>query len=543
MERAMGIACGDQVKRRGKSFGEALKSYLLEGTPIGRNLLFDLSQKAVKRATKGKYPAPLEAVKVIKLAAEGRREEAFKAESRAFAKLATSRVSKNLVHVLFKAMQESKELPVKVSFSPAEKTVGVLGAGVMGAGIAQAALFAGYKVVLGDVKQEFVDNGVKKINDLFQPLVERGKMSKESFKENMSRLSTAVTANDNYKDFANCDLVIEAVLEDLDLKKRVLKGLEAVIPAEKNFIFASNTSSLSIDSMAEAAANPNRVVGIHFFNPVHKMLLVEVVKGKTSDANTVATAMDFAMKLKKTVIVTKDSPGFVVNRILAPYLREAIVLMQEGVPVEDIDKAMKDFGMPMGPLRLLDEVGLDVAGKVIHVMHDAFGERLAPPAIMLKLESLKLLGKKGGKGVYTYGNIKKGKREVYDATGVNPDVQTAIADYLASINSSAKKKTREEIQDRLALAMVNEAIRCQEEHIVDKANQLDLAMVLGTGFAPFEGGVIRYADKIGAPALKQKLNALASVAGDNYKPAQLLENKALQEKGFYSLNGNGKVPH
>jgi 3-hydroxyacyl-CoA dehydrogenase/enoyl-CoA hydratase/3-hydroxybutyryl-CoA epimerase len=249
------------------------------------------------------------------------------------------------------------------------------------------------------------------------------------------------------------------------------------------------------------------------------MLLVEIVKAKTSSKESLASAQAFAMKLGKTTVTTGDAPGFVVNRILAPYLREAILLLQEGVPAEEIDKAMTSFGMPMGPLALMDEVGLDIGEKVIHVLHEALGERMAPPKIMGAIADLKLLGKKGGKGLYLYN--EKGKR-----AGINPDV-------LAAITAPKTAKLKGEIQDRLVLVMVNEAARCIEEGVIAEPSQLDLAMVFGTGFAPFYGGVLRYADQVGIRVVHQKLEYLSKVASESYIPCQLLTEKAHRGENFY----------
>jgi 3-hydroxyacyl-CoA dehydrogenase/enoyl-CoA hydratase/3-hydroxybutyryl-CoA epimerase len=322
----------------------------------------------------------------------------------------------------------------------------------------------------------------------------------------------------DYAPLANCELVIEAVIEDLDAKKKVLSELEAVI--SKDFVFASNTSSLSITKMAEAARKPSSVVGIHFFNPVHKLPLVEIVKAPQTDKETIAMAMSFAMKLGKTTVLTADAPGFVVNRILAPYMREAAVLAEQGVPIEEIDRAMKSFGMPMGPMALLDEVGLDIAGKVVHVMFDALGERFAEPGLMKAIRDLKLLGKKGGKGIYLYDEKEK-------PVGVNPELQ-------AQIKAEPKKIQKSQIQDRLVLLMLNEAARILEEGIVEDPSQLDLAMIFGTGFAPFEGGILRYADSQGIRLVCDKLELLVQVEGKRYEPCELLRKKARDRENFYS---------
>lgn len=391
--------------------------------------------------------------------------------------------------------------------------VGVVGAGVMGAEIAQSAAYNGYQVYLKDIDQAALDKGMGTVRDLTERLVSKRKLTREEADRIVGRVKPTL----NYQEMTDCDLVVEAVVEVMKIKQAVLKDLENAIA--KPFIFGSNTSSLSVSEIASAAKEPKNVVGIHFFNPVHKMLLVEVVKGQHTDREALGAAQAFAMKLGKTTVTTGDAPGFVVNRILTPYLREAIVLLQEGVPPEEIDKAMTSFGMPMGPLALMDEVGLDIGEKVIHVLHAALGERMAPPAILSVVASQKLLGKKGGKGFYLYD--ENGKRTVF-----NPEIAQAI-------KAKRSPKLRGAIQDRLALIMVNEAARCLEEGIIAEPSQLDLAMVFGTGFAPFYGGVLRYADQVGLRTVQQKLEWLAKVAGESYKPSQLLTKKAALGENFY----------
>jgi 3-hydroxyacyl-CoA dehydrogenase/enoyl-CoA hydratase/3-hydroxybutyryl-CoA epimerase len=511
LKRAEEIALGAHPHRASQDIQNQAKRFLLESNPIGRKVFGDMALKMIKKKTKGQYPAPVEALKVIMKSYDQPIEKAFDSESQAFGKLAVTPVSKNLV-CLFFAQTESKKMPEGVKPANIE-TVGVVGAGVMGAEIAQSAAYSGYQVFLKDIDQGALDKGMTVIKNLMDGLVDKKKMTREEADKVLARVKPTL----NYADMAECDLVIEAVVEIMKVKQAVLKDLEETI--KKPFVFASNTSSLSVSEMAAGAAHPENVVGVHFFNPVHKMLLVEIVKGKTSSNETLATGQSFAMKLKKTTVVTGDAPGFVVNRILAPYLREAVVLLEEGVPAEDIDKAMTAFGMPMGPLALMDEVGLDIGEKVIHVLHDALGERMAPPAILGVVAEKKLLGKKGGKGLYLYD--EKGKR-----AGINPEI-------IEAVKAERKTKLKGEIQDRLALIMVNEAARCLEEGIITEPSQLDLAMVFGTGFAPFYGGVLRFADQVGTRVVYQKLDYLSRVAGASYKPCALLTKLAASGGSFY----------
>lgn len=515
--RAMQIAREGAVKPQPVlKFQQKLQKQILETNKYGLSVIKTMALKGIMAQTKGKYPAPKEALDVIIASALKPASKVYEMESAGFAKLAMTDVSRNLVGIFF-AQQESKKVPIEIE-KGAIKTVAVLGAGVMGAGIAQAAAKAGFKVFVKDVKPEFVEKGRETIKKLFSSLVEKHRMQQSEMDKHMSEMVFTT----EYAPLADCDLVIEAVIEDLDAKRQVLQELEKVI--SKSFVFASNTSSLSIDKMAESAKNPSSVVGIHFFNPVHKMPLVEVVRGQKTDDKTVALAMNFAMELDKTCVVTADAPGFVVNRILAPYMREAAILAQEGVPVEDIDKAMKAFGMPMGPMALLDEVGLDIAGKVIHVMYEALGERLAEPVVMKSIKDLKLLGKKSGRGIYVYEDDPKRKGRL--KITVNPDFQ-------ACIKAPVRKLQKSQIQDRLVLLMLNEAVRCLEEKIVEEPALLDLALIFGTGFPPFEGGILRYADSKGIRSLCDKLELLAQVEGSRYKPCDLLRKKASDREKFY----------
>ncbi len=558
LNRAEEIALGGTPKRSKKALKQAAMDFLLEGNPVGRNVLKSQATKLVKSKSKG-YLAPNEAVKVIfKSVENGVNDESMAFESNTAATLVGTQVSRNLINIFF-AQQESKKMPE--NFSPAIniKTVGVLGAGTMGAGIAQAALYAGYNVVLKEVKPRdeklsptlYLDKGVETIRGMFDGLVARKKLTQPEADLYMTKLKPTL----EYSDMSNCDLVVEAVVENMYVKKSVRYDLEKAI--EKPFIFATNTSSLSVGEMSRAfeaqtlstnegaakappgipaARHPGNIVGLHFFNPVHKMPLVEVVSsGETSD-ETIALAKAFAMKLGKTTVVTADSAGFVVNRILTPYMLETVKLFEQGVPPQDIDKAMKTFGMPMGPLELMDEVGLDICAHVVDTLHGAVGDRLAPPAfleeikpkIFSKTKGEEMLGKKSGKGIYLWD--APGGKKVFDKKtkryAFNPEA-------LAAVKAPKTPKHITEIQNRLVLAMVNEAARCMQEGVVAEPSQLDLAMIFGTGFAPFRGGVLRYADQEGIRTVVQKLTWLAKVAGPNYEPAEILVKMAAEGKTFY----------
>jgi 3-hydroxyacyl-CoA dehydrogenase/enoyl-CoA hydratase/3-hydroxybutyryl-CoA epimerase len=510
--RAEELALGATPRRYTPTFKEGLTKFAMEGNPLGRMIVQKESTKRIRRETKGHYPAPPELLKLLFKNYGRTLQEAYDAESQVFARLASTQVSKNLVGIFF-AQTESKKMPTKGAADMPIHTVGVLGAGIMGAGIAQSAAYSGYKVALKDVEQKFVDKGFETIKKLFDDLVERRRLKAEE----RDHMLSSITPTVDYDKLKDCDLVIEAVIEDMKVKQEALQQLETVI--SKPFIFATNTSSLSVNELAAASKTPENVVGIHFFNPVHKMPLVEIVKGEKTSDDTVAIAKQFGMKLGKTTVTVSDAPGFVVNRILAPYLREAVILLEAGIAPELIDKAMTTFGMPMGPFTLMDEVGLDVGAKVTHVLHAALGERMSAPAMMTKLEHLKLLGKKGGKGFFLYD--ENGKK-----TEFNPEVLAAIQAPKSVIGPGA-------IQDRLILIMVNEAARCLEEGVIKEPSQLDLALVMGIGFPPFRGGILRYADQTGIKIIHQKLAFLSKVAGENYVPCSLILQKASAVENFY----------
>lgn len=529
VERAVQVALGGHVKRSSKLLKQQLMEAALEGNPLGRKVLTGQALALVKAKSRG-YIAPLEAAKLILATPNRTAAEAYEAESLVFGRLAVSDISRNLVGIFF-GQTESKRMPEKFAPGIKVRKVGVLGAGVMGAGIAQAAAFAGYQVVLKDIKPEFVEKGINTIKGLFDNLVEKGKMDRAVADGYMA----SITGTCDYADLSDCDLVVEAVLEVMSVKQESLAALEQAIA--KPFIFATNTSSLSVTELASVARHPGNVVGVHFFNPVHKMPLVEIVRTETTTDETVNIARAFAMKLGKTTVLTNDAPGFVVNRILAPYMLEAVRLADDGVPMADIDKAMKDFGMPMGPFELLDEVGLDIAAHVVNTMHGAFGARFAPPHILSVIRDLKILGKKGKKGIYLYGDdgnrlftVEKTRKGLKTKTvkhyTFNPDVLNAIT-------APRKPKTAGEIQDRLVLAMVNEAARIIQDGVVDDPAQLDLAMIFGTGFPPYRGGVLRYADDTGVQICAQNLTWISIISGENYVPCQLLVEKAAAGEKFY----------
>lgn len=331
----------------------------------------------------------------------------------------------------------------------------------------------------------------------------------------MNRISPTL----DYSGFGVVDLVIEAVVERMDVKKQVLREVEAEVGEDA--ILATNTSALSVTEMQHALARPEKFCGMHFFNPVHRMPLVEIVRGAATSDETVATVFALSKRLGKVPVVVNDGPGFLVNRLLAPYLNEAGWLLAEGASIEAIDRALLDFGMPMGPLRLLDEVGLDVSRHAASVLYEAFGDRMLPAPPLVKLGETARLGKKGGRGFYRY----QGKDEEVD-TEIYSELGDTVPGERVQIPSSV-------IQERAILVMVNEAARALEDGIVSSPGEVDLAMVMGTGFPPFRGGLLRYADSIGLGSIVETLERHARERGPRFQPAPLLLERARAGQGFY----------
>lgn len=502
---------GPLPSRRRRSF----KDRLLDDTAPGRRIVLSAAKRRVLRETRGHYPAPLAAIQTIRETLSVPLDEAFRREARALGPLLAGPVSKNLVHV-FRLTEAAKKAGPEAEPRPVER-VGVLGAGVMGGEIAQLLAYNNCAVRLKDIRTEALASGLRHARSLFDKLVERRRLDRRAAEMAMTRISPTL----DYTGFGTLDVVIEAVVENLEIKVQVLREVEA--RTRPDTILASNTSSLSITEMQRAVERPGNVCGMHFFNPVHRMPLVEVVRGAATSDEAIATVFALALKLGKTPVIVNDGPGFLVNRILAPYLNEAGWLLTEGMAVEVIDRAMLDFGMPMGPLRLLDEIGLDVARHAGATMYDAFGQRMEPSPPLVAIGKTGRLGRKGGLGFYRY---EKGRE-----AGVDPEIYGALGG--AVPGQPRKAADPGHIRDRLVLVMVNEAARALEDGIVDNAGSVDLAMIMGTGFPPFRGGLLRYADHVGLPEVLRRLEALEQSYGARFQPAPLLRRLVAEGRSFY----------
>ncbi len=508
---AMELVGGEPRRERNRGIGRRL----LNETRPGRALLFSRARKQVERETRGHYPAPLLALDTLSESVTAPPVEAFDNEAKAAGRLIVTPVSKNLIHV-FELMESAKKRGPHAHARKVQR-VGVLGAGVMGGGIAQLLAGQDLSVRLKDVDANAVGLGLRHARNGFGKSVERRRMTKRDAERHMNHIEPTL----DYTGFGGLDLVIEAVVERMDVKRKVLQEVESRVRQE--CVITTNTSSLSITEMQSVLLRPAEFCGMHFFNPVHRMPLVEVIRGAHTSDEAAATVFELARRLGKTPVIVKDGPGFLVNRILSPYLNEAGWLLAEGATIEAIDQAMLDFGMPMGPLRLLDEIGLDVARHAAGVMHEAFGERMRPAPPLAALAATRLLGKKSGSGFYNYDGDKQ--------IGPNMEV-SAILD--GSPSGSRAGVPAEQIRTRTVLAMVNEAARILEDGIVSDAHDVDLGMITGTGFPPFRGGLLRYADSLGAPVVLARLESLASEHGPRFEPAPLLRELVGSGRGFYS---------
>jgi len=498
---------------------------MMEKTPLGRALIFRKAREGVLSQTKGHYPAPLEALAVIQGTGTGygarfrgaEREKAMNREAEGFGKLAVTEVSKNLIRLFFltEGLKKSNGLPpgrdVKVS---EVHSAAVLGAGVMGGGIAQ--LFAEKEIPtrMKDLNTKALSLGVEAASKIFQKQVKKRKITKRQFLQKLNRIAPVL----DYSGFETGDIVVEAVIENMEIKQKVFRELEDHV--KPDCLIATNTSSLSVSKMQSVMKKPERFVGMHFFNPVHRMPLIEVIRGDKTADEAVASLFEFSKKIGKMPIVVKDAPGFLVNRLLLPYLNEATYLLSEGVPVQEIDRVLLGFGMPMGPMELIDEVGVDVGEKVAHILHDAFGPRAEPSTLNAKVLGAGMLGKKNGRGFYVYaGKKKEFDPKLYEVIGVTPRPHA---------------HSDQEVLERCVLPMINEASRCLDEGVVATASDVDLGMIMGTGFPPFRGGLLRYADSLGARQVVERLRFYQERFGARFEPAPGMIRRADASEKFHS---------
>ncbi|NNB99096.1 fatty acid oxidation complex subunit alpha FadJ [Corallococcus exiguus] len=493
------------------------KEAALEDNPLGRKVMFDQAKKQLLKKTRGKYPAQEKALQVIRVGLESGRKAGLEAEAKAFGELVFTDVSRRLREIFFATTALKKENGTSnPNLKPREvKKVGVLGGGLMGGGIAYVAgVLQGVPVRVKDRDDAGAGRALKQVQTVLDERVKRRSLTRL---ESNAKLSN-ITAGTDYSGFKSVDLIIEAVFEDLKLKHQVIAEVEAV--TGENTIFASNTSSLPIGELAKGSKRPSQVIGMHYFSPVHKMPLLEIITHPGTAEWVTATCVDVGKKQGKTVIVVNDGPGFYTSRILAPYMNEAAYLLAEGADIVQLDKALVDFGFPVGPITLLDEVGIDVAQKVGPIMEAAFGKRMVAPKALAGVVSDGRLGRKTNKGFYLYENGKKKE--------VDPQVYLLLPH-----GKDRKSLDPAEMAERVALQMVNEAIRCLGEGILRSPRDGDVGAIFGLGFPPFLGGPFRYADALGPANLLRKLEHYQDKYGERFTPAPLLVEKVRANKGFY----------
>ncbi|MHA2761037.1 fatty acid oxidation complex subunit alpha FadJ [Vibrio harveyi] len=504
-----------QLIEKGKNKGkkkQSTKEKLMSGSGLGRKFVFEQAAKKTNEKTRGNYPATVAILEVIQHGLEKGFAQGQELEVKRFGELVMSSESKALRSIFFATTEMKKENGAEAE-PAAVNRVGVLGGGLMGAGISHVSVAkAKVPVRIKDVSNDGVLNALNYNYKLFEKQRKRRIISKADLQSKMLQLSGGV----DFTSFNHIDVVIEAVFEDLDLKQTMVADIEA--NAKPETIFATNTSSLPIHKIAEKAERPENIVGLHYFSPVEKMPLVEVIPHETTSEETISTVVALAKKQGKTPIVVKDKAGFYVNRILAPYMNEAAHILLANEPIEQLDGALLDFGFPVGPITLLDEVGVDIGAKIMPILVNELGERFKGPDVFDTLLNDGRKGRKSGKGFYTYkGKKKEVDKSVYKLLNLTPE----------------SKLSDNDIALRCVLPMLNEAVRCLDDGIIRSPRDGDIGAIFGIGFPPFLGGPFRYMDQFGLKELVEKMNEFASKYGDRYAPCDGLLTRAGEGRNFY----------
>ena len=495
---------------------DGLQKFAIEKNPAGRKLLWKKAYDTMMAQTKGHYPAPKRAFEAVRIGAEQGRAAGMAAEIRFFAELVMTTESAALQSLFFATTALKSDTGIDSDASPIKVSrVAVLGGGLMGGGIAAVTTLKAKKSVrIKEIDAAGVGRGLAYVDKVVLKQAKRRRMSPFEVDQVLNR----VTGSSTWIGFGNTDVVIEAVFEDLNLKRSIVKEVEGAM--REDVIFASNTSTLPITLIAEASDRPENVVGMHYFSPVEKMPLLEIITtDKTADWVT-ATAVQLGKDQGKTVIVVNDGTGFYTSRILGPYSNEAAFLLEEGASVQAIDMAMEDWGFAVGPLLLADEVGIDVGAHVAIIMQEAFGDRMRGPDMMKGLIEDERKGRKNGRGFYIYDDGTRAGVDptVYDALGVGPRVPVS----------------KKDVTERLTLAFINEAALCLQEGILRSARDGDVGAVFGLGYPPFRGGPFFTVDQMGADVVVAKLEALEARFGDRFAPAQILKDHAESREKFRS---------
>ncbi|MEK9656943.1 MAG: 3-hydroxyacyl-CoA dehydrogenase NAD-binding domain-containing protein [bacterium] len=488
------------------------KKKIEDRNPIVQNLIINLTRRNINKKTNGQYPAPIAALDVIQKSINLSFERGLKIETNAFIKLSNNQISKNLINLFFTQEKINK---LYRDHPQHDKTLNsyVIGSGLMGSGIAWTLSYKGINTTIKDIEWANVSKGLNSIYNIYKSIKKRKRWKERDIQQFMYNINGDI----NYNGIEKNDIIIEAVFEDILLKKKLLKEVEQ---KNRNGIIATNTSSLSITEIGNSLQNPERLIGLHFFSPVNRMPLVEVIAGQKTSKETLEKTIQLTRRLNKTPIIVKDCPGFLINRILIPYVNEAILCLEDGAEIEEIDTLMEHFGMPLGPLRLADEVGIDIGYKVAKVLEKGYGKRMKVADSFEKIiKNRDLRGKKSKQGFYIYKNKKK---------KINKKIYNYVRD--------KKKVTKytnihKDCLDRLVLSMINESMKCLDEKVVETVEALDYAMILGTGYPPFRGGPCRFIDQEGVSQIIRKLEYLAKTYGERFKPSKkLIELEEKKEK-------------
>lgn len=487
---------------------------------FGKFITLYFAQKNIYEKTKGQYPAPFYAIDVIrKTYGMKNTKKALKIELEAFCELVVGDISKNLIQLFFTSENLKKEY-ANPDLKDDIKNVAVLGAGIMGGGIAWLFAKNDINVRIKDLTKEGIAIGYQQIVKIFSQLKKIRKITASEIDLKLAK----VTSTTNDLGFESTDLAIEAIIEDMAIKKQSLAKFEQLV--DKDTIIVSNTSSLSITEMSGALKRPKQFAGMHFFNPVNRMPLVEVIYGEKTSDQTIERVVNLTRKIGKTPIVVKDVSGFLVNRILLPCMNEACYMLEQGASIQEIDQAIEDFGMPMGPFILADTVGIDVVYKVAKSLEIAYGKRMKVSSLLEDIykNHNDLLGKKSGKGFYQYEKSK---------ALINPRMVNIIRDYRRSNQVKSISLSESQIVNRFTLSMINEAAKCLEENVVKNAAYLDMAMIMGSGFPAFRGGILRYADKIGINQILGNLQDLEKDQGIRFEISKMLIDLQSKSGSFY----------
>ncbi|WP_442864007.1 fatty acid oxidation complex subunit alpha FadJ [Alteromonas sp. ASW11-130] len=494
---------------------KGLLNKALEKTGFGRDFMFKKARQQTLAKTKGNYPAPEKIINVIEEGMKNGMKAGLAAEAKAFGQLVMTPESYQLRQIFFATTEMKKEEGVKGVAPKKVSKTSILGGGLMGGGIAYVtATKAKVPARIKDIRAEGIAHAMKYSYDLLSKKVKRKFMRETEMQKHMSLLTGTL----DYRGMQDSDMVIEAVFEDVGLKQQMVADIET--NCNSDTIFASNTSSIPINQIAAKAQRPENIIGLHYFSPVDKMPLAEVIAHEKTSDQTISTTVEFARKQGKTPVVVKDGAGFYVNRILAPYMNEAAYLILAGEPIEHIDKSLVKFGFPVGPVKLLDEVGIDVGTKIIPILVEAFGDRFVAPDAFDKVLEDGRKGKKNGRGFYSYDGDKPGKdvdESIYSLLNISP-------------SSSLSQK---EVAERCVLMMLNEAARCLEEGVIRNPRDGDIGAIFGIGFPPFLGGPFRYMDSLGIQHVVNRLTHYSESVGNKFAPADVLQTMAEKEETFY----------